>query len=70
MSLKKWAAVFLVISIFIGIALIPQLNNYGKPSTLTSSENQFMYEKAVDVMVMLLIGFGFLMVFVKKYGYD
>ena len=69
MSLKKWAAVFLVISIFIGIALIPQLNNYGKPSALTSSENQFMYEKAVDVMVMLLIGFGFLMVFVKKYGY-
>ena len=69
MSLKKWAAVFLLISIFIGIALIPQLNNYGKPSALTSSENQFMYEKAVDVMVMLLIGFGFLMVFVKKYGY-
>ena len=69
MSLKKWAAVFLLISIFIGIALIPQLNNYGKPSALTSFENQFMYEKAVDVMVMLLIGFGFLMVFVKKYGY-
>ena len=28
-----------------------------------------MYEKSMDVLVMLLIGFGFLMVFVKKYGY-
>jgi ammonium transporter Rh len=68
-SLKKWAAVFLVISIFIGIALVPQLNKFGKPSLLASSENEFMYEKAINVLVMLLIGFGFLMVFVKKYGY-
>ena len=29
-----------------------------------------MYEKSIDVLVMLLIGFGFLMVFVKKYGYS
>ena len=68
-SLKKWAAVFLVISIFIGIALVPQLNKYGKPGAMTSSENGFMYEKSIDVLVMLLIGFGFLMVFVRKYGY-
>jgi ammonium transporter Rh len=68
-SFKKWAAIFLVISIFIGIALVPQLNKYGNLSSLNSSENEFMYEKSVDVMVMLLIGFGFLMVFVKKYGY-
>jgi ammonium transporter Rh len=71
-SFKKWAAIFLVISIFIGIALVPQLNKYGNlssPGTMMPSENQFMYEKSVDIMVMLLIGFGFLMVFVKKYGY-
>jgi ammonium transporter Rh len=68
-SFKKWAAIFLVISIFIGIALVPQLNKYGNLSSMNSFENEFMYEKSVDVMVMLLIGFGFLMVFVKKYGY-
>ena len=68
-SLKKWAAIFLVISILIGIALVPQLNKYGNLSSINSPENEFMYEKSIDVMVMLLIGFGFLMVFVKKYGY-
>jgi ammonium transporter Rh len=68
-SNKKWAAIFLLISILIGIALVPQLNKYAQPGSMTPSENQFMYEKSVDIMVMLLIGFGFLMVFVKKYGY-
>jgi len=68
-SNKKWAALFLLISVLIGIALIPQLNKYAQPGAMTPSENQFMYEKSVDIMVMLLIGFGFLMVFVKKYGY-
>jgi hypothetical protein len=67
--LKSWAAVFLVIAILIGIALVPQLNRYGKASAMASSENEFMYEKSIDVLVMLLIGFGFLMVFVRKYGY-
>jgi ammonium transporter Rh len=50
--------------------LVPQLNKYAQPGAMTPSENQFMYEKSVDIMVMLLIGFGFLMVFVKKYGYS
>ncbi|MCJ7631842.1 ammonium transporter [Candidatus Bathyarchaeota archaeon] len=68
-SLKKWAAVFLAISIFIGIALVPQLNKYGKAGEMTSSENEFMYEKSINVLIMLLIGFGFLMVFVRKYGF-
>jgi len=68
-SLKNWAAVFLIISILIGIALVPQLNKYGKASAMTPAENEFMYEKSIDVLVMLLIGFGFLMVFARKYGY-
>jgi ammonium transporter Rh len=68
-SNKKWAALFLLISILIGIALVPQLNKYAQPGAMTPSENLFMYEKSIDIMVMLLIGFGFLMVFVKKYGY-
>jgi ammonium transporter Rh len=68
-SLKTWAAIFLVILIFIGIALVPQLNSYGHEGAMTAAENGFMYEKSIDVLVMLLIGFGFLMVFVRKYGY-
>ena len=67
--LKSWAAVFLVIAILVGIALVPQLNKYGKANAMAGSENEFMYEKSIDVLVMLLIGFGFLMVFVRKYGY-
>jgi hypothetical protein len=66
---KKWAAIFLLISILIGVALVPQLNKYAQPGAMVPSENQFMYEKSIDIMVMLLIGFGFLMVFVKKYGF-
>jgi len=67
--LRTWAIIFLLVSIFVGIALIPQLNRYGGESAATTVENQFMYEKSIDVLLMLLIGFGFLMVFVRKYGY-
>jgi ammonium transporter Rh len=67
--MKTWASVFLVISIVVGIAMIPQLNKYGKESAMVSTENEFMYEKSIHIMVMLLVGFGFLMVFIKKYGY-
>jgi ammonium transporter Rh len=67
--LRTWAVIFLLVSIFVGIALIPQLNRYGGKSAANTVENQFMYEKSIDVLLMLLIGFGFLMVFVRKYGY-
>jgi len=66
---KVLAVAFLAIVVFVGIALIPQLNQYGKESVANASENDFMYQKSIDVLVMLLIGFGFLMVFVRKYGY-
>jgi ammonium transporter Rh len=69
-SLKVWAVVFLVISIIVGIALILQMNQSGVQTGLTEAENEFMYQKSVDVLLMLLIGFGFLMVFVRKYGYS
>jgi ammonium transporter Rh len=68
-SKKTRAAVFLIISIVIGIALIPQLNKYGKEGAMTDTENEFMYEKSIHILVMLLMGFGFLMVFMRKYGY-
>jgi ammonium transporter Rh len=68
-GMRTWAAVFLIISIVIGVALIPQLNKYGKESVMTGAENEFMYEKSIHILVMLLMGFGFLMVFIRKYGY-
>ena len=68
-SMAKWAGFFLVISILIGIALVPQLNKYGQEGGMTVAENEFMYEKSIGILVMLMVGFGFLMVFVRKYGY-
>ena len=59
----------MLISITIGVAMIPQLNKYGTEVAMIAAENEFMYEKAIHVLAMLLMGFGFLMVFVKKYGY-
>jgi ammonium transporter Rh len=69
-DLRVWAAVFLVIAIIVGIALVPEINKYANVVSPSRSENAFMYEKSMDVLVMLLIGFGFLMVFVKKYGFS
>ena len=66
---KIWTTLFLIIFILIGIALVPQLNEFGKAGAIAAAENEFMYEKAIHILVMLLIGFGFLMVFVRKYGY-
>jgi ammonium transporter Rh len=68
-SMKKWTIIFLIIVIVISVAMIPQLNRYGTEAVMVTTENQFMYEKAIHILVMLLMGFGFLMVFVKKYGY-
>lgn len=68
-SMKKWTIVFLIIVIVISVAMIPQLNRYGAEAAMVTAENQFMYEKAIHILVMLLMGFGFLMVFVRKYGY-
>jgi ammonium transporter Rh len=68
-SMKKWAAIFMIIAILIGIAMIPQLNKYGQESSMTVAENEFMYEKSIHILVMLLMGFGFIMVFIRKYGY-
>ena len=69
MKMKVLAIAFLVISVVIGVAMIPQLNKYGTEALIGAAENEFMYEKAIHVLAMLLMGFGFLMVFVKKYGY-
>jgi hypothetical protein len=66
---KNLAIVFFMISIAIGISMIPELNKHGTDALMLAAENEFMYEKAIHILAMLLMGFGFLMVFVKKYGY-
>jgi ammonium transporter Rh len=68
-GMKSWAAIFLIIFITIGVFMLPQLNEYGKEGVISASENEFMYEKSIHILVMLLMGFGFLMVFVRRYGY-
>ncbi len=68
-KMKIWAILFFIVFIIVGISLVPQLNEFGKEGVMTAAENEFMYEKSIHILVMLLIGFGFLMVFVKKYGY-
>ena len=62
-------SIIVAFSVVIGIAMLPQLNEYGAGSVVTAAENDFMYEKSIHILVMLLMGFGFLMVFVRKYGY-
>jgi ammonium transporter Rh len=37
-------------------------------NTMTAVLNVSKYEKAIHILAMLILGFGFLMVFVKKYG--
>jgi len=66
---KTWAIITLFISISIGIALLPELNRYGVEKGMLISENEFMYEKSIHILGMLLIGSGFLMLFIKKYAY-
>ena len=40
----------------------------GAGSDMVSIENVQKYNRSIHIMAMLLVGFGFLMVFVKKYG--
>jgi ammonia channel protein AmtB len=68
--LRSWALVFLLVTVFVAIALIPQFNQNVNVGVTDPIENVYMYEKSIDVLLMLLIGFGFLMVFVRKHGYS
>lgn len=45
-----------------------QLSSQGQSSELSSILDVQMYSRSIHIMAMLLVGFGFLMVFVKKYG--
>jgi ammonium transporter Rh len=53
-------------TLFFGmLSLLCMADNSSLPAAITDEQ---LYNKAIHIMVMLLIGFGFLMVFVRKYG--
>ena len=66
----------LLITIIIGIGFIPAMHQEGHdPETETPQEIQTIYdslkyEKSIHVLAMLLLGFGFLMVFIRKHGFS
>ena len=81
-----WLIVFLMLAIAAAIAFVPALNSNvaagmkaltaGK-GTSAAVNNQigtiydtFKYGRSIHILAMLLVGFGFLMVFVRKHGYS
>jgi ammonium transporter Rh len=53
------------------LLLLCSHNSYGQETSsvnITSFLDEQHYNRAINIMAMLLIGFGFLMVFVRKYG--
>ena len=69
LRMRFFAIVFFVISVLIAVAMLPELNQYGTEALMLAAENEFMYEKVIHILAMLVMGFGFLMVFAKKYCY-
>ncbi|HBX49763.1 MAG: ammonium transporter [Bacteroidetes bacterium RIFOXYA12_FULL_35_11] len=64
MKTLKWnSALILLVIMF----LLPVINCFGN-ETLDTGIDDARYNKAIHIMAMLIAGFGFLMVFVKKYG--
>jgi ammonia channel protein AmtB len=70
---KILLAAILLISVIIALGFIPAISNT-KSATQTEALNNIYsslkYEKSIHILAMLLIGFGFLMVFVRKHGYS
>jgi ammonium transporter Rh len=64
MSLKKILWSVSAIAALVGISSIASAQE-ALPETVIADQQ---YNKAIHIMAMLLIGFGFLMVFVRKYG--
>lgn len=74
-------AIILFIVIFIAAGFLPSFNTSVADATqhlgsaLTQDAGAFAwegikYEKSIHIMAMLLLGFGFLMVFVRKHGFS
>ena len=70
---KTLLIAILIISVIIAIGFIPTISHTDtatETEALTNIYNSLKYEKSIHVLAMLLIGFGFLMVFLRKHGYS
>lgn len=78
---KAFLIVFLFMAIIIALGFIPALNQSVTIANKAGSNGDALkgfgtildslkYEKSIHILAMLLVGFGFLMVFVRKHGYS
>lgn len=64
--LYRFVRSFLPLLFLMGLSL--RSSAQGAESTISSMLEVQQYDRAIHIMAMLLLGFGFLMVFVRKYG--
>ncbi len=64
--LKKFGLVTFLLLVPFGLSLLAE--EATNSNTMSAVLNVQKYERAIHIMAMLILGFGFLMVFVKKYG--
>lgn len=76
---KKLLLFFLLFFIIAAIVLLPELNHNVMQGfqTVKNEEsgngtifNTLKYERSIHILAMLLVGFGFLMVFIRKHGFS
>jgi ammonium transporter Rh len=58
----------MVLAIFLFGTMLSSFAQVAESSTIHSILEVQQYNRAIHIMAMLLLGFGFLMVFMKKYG--
>ena len=59
----------LIFTFVLGLMLFSTIKSFAQePDNLFAVLEVQQYNRAIHIMAMLLVGFGFLMVFVKKYG--
>lgn len=76
---KAIPAIIFLLLIFLAVAFIPAINSniahavpHESAGITAGTENildSLKYEKSIHILAMLLVGFGFLMVFVRKHGF-
>jgi len=66
--MKNFISKFVAVTVLMLITFVSAFASEGSTREITSILEVQQYTKAIHIMAMLLIGFGFLMVFVKKYG--
>lgn len=64
----KAIQIFLLSIVFLMINSLGVFSQETSSVNITSFLDEVHYNRAINIMAMLLIGFGFLMVFVRKYG--